>query len=146
MTIQFPDPREAAFIVIILICVAGIAIIIQPKVNGPLEVNNISLKIISKTEYTPGDAGQVIVEIRDKQYNPINASCLTDVLYPNKTYFVQNESMISTILGTEYINFTVPTLDGVFEYSVNCTYDAKNYVDGSSFHVSKGRMKAWIEK
>ena len=115
-------------------------------IEKTLESDGVLMSIVSRTEYVPDDDGQVIVELRDKQYAPINASCLSSILYPNKTYFFQDELMIGSVLGTEYMNFTVPLVDGVFEYSVNCTYNAKSYVLGSSFHVSKGRLRAWIEK
>jgi hypothetical protein len=140
--------------VVLMISVAGILWNIMPMRDGKnnvtqekiIESDEIMMGIVSKTEYTLGDAGQIIVEIRDRQYNPINASCLTSILYPNKTYFFQDEPMIDTVLGTEYMNFIVPKVDGVFEYAVNCTYNAKNYMASSSFHVTKGRLKAWIEK
>jgi len=109
------------------------------------ENESVIFKFVSGTEYFPKDDGQVIVELRDKQYNPINASCYATVLYPNKSLFINHKVMNSSVLGTFFYNFTVPKVGGVYEYSVNCTYQNKNFISGKSFHVSKRRMKSWIE-
>lgn len=115
--------------------------------NGEIVKDEMVFKFVSGTEYVPTDEGQVIVELRDRQYNSINATCYVSILYPNKTLFVNHQEMADTAsVGTQYYNFTVPTVSGVFEYSANCTYLGNNYIVGQSFHVSKGRLKAWMER
>jgi hypothetical protein len=104
------------------------------------------LTIVSKTEYVPGDEGQVIASLRDKNFsNIVNASCDAVTLYPNKSVFF-TQSMVLNQIGNYFVNFTVPRLDGVYEYEVNCSWNGRDVASSSSFHVSKGRMKAWIEK
>jgi len=119
--------------------------IIVVLAGGTLAINLISVSasedynvnIISGTEYIPFEPGQIMVELRDRQFNPINATCKASILYPDKSYFVQDELMTSIDLGTQYYDFTIPSVHGVYEYSVNCTANNKNYIVGKSFHVSE---------
>lgn len=132
-----------AFIVICLAFAVWVALSYGSEKIIP-EIDPV-LRIVSKTEYVPGDDGQVIAELRDKSFNPINASCNAIILYPNKTIFLDG-AMLSGPIGNYYINFTAPKIYGVFEYQVNCSFIGRNAIDSSSFHITEGRMRAWIEK
>jgi hypothetical protein len=133
--------------VIIIVTIAAKLIFSDKEKLEQIVINtgDGELTIVSKTEYVPGDEGQIIASLRDKNFNNINASCDAIALYPNKSIFL-GQSMISNIMENYFINFSIPRVDGVYEYKVNCSWDNRQAVASSSFHVSKGRMKAWIEK
>ena len=109
-------------------------------VVGGSKIIQADMAFVSKTEYVVGDAGNVIIELRNSLNNSqvLPASCLASVWYPNRTIFVSNNSMTNATSGSKYINFTVPNAEGVFEYQVSCSYSGKTYVRSSSFHVSSG--------
>jgi hypothetical protein len=123
-------------VAVVILILTVFAIFVGPRVLSKGD-GGFTINIVSKTEYVPGMSGQIIVELRDRQYNAINASCLANILYPDKSFFIRDGQMVDTVLGTKYVNFTVPLEVGVYEYSVNCTYNNKDYLDGSSFHVSE---------
>jgi hypothetical protein len=52
----------------------------------------------------------------------------------------------STIVGTVWTNFTVPAIDGVYEYAAVCEKPGKKVTAGKSFHVTRKRIKAVIPK
>jgi uncharacterized protein YfaS (alpha-2-macroglobulin family) len=114
----------------------------------------VMMQFVSGTEYNIGDAGQVIVEIRDVNSNTLNANCSMLVWYPDKSVFLQQGAVLSAT-GNYFINFTVPNVTGIFEYQANCTRNEKSYVTSKSFHVSEfqnattarlNRIKAGITK
>jgi len=100
----------------------------------------LSVKMVSNTEYWNGEAGQIIVELRDVNFNPKAANCTASILYPNSSYFVQTQNMTNTTaLGTYHYNFIVPDAEGVYEYMASCRAGTRNYTSGRSFHVSNYR-------
>jgi hypothetical protein len=100
--------------------------------------------MVSGTEYTPGEVGKIVVEIRDRNSNPLVANCSATVLYPNGTSLISGDIMNQTILGTYFYNFEVQNITGVYEYSTACVRGVKTYVVGKSFHVSDlTGLKAW---
>lgn len=146
------NKNKIIMIFVILVAIMIVAIAVKLIFSDKKELEKIiidtgdgELTIVSKTEYVPGDEGQIIASLRDKNFNNINASCDAIALYPNKSIFL-GQSMISNIMENYFINFSIPRIDGVYEYKVNCSWDNRQAVASSSFHVSKGRMKAWIEK
>jgi len=46
--------------------------------------------------------------------------------------------------GTYYYNFTVPDVEGVYEYTVDCFRNGKDYIIGKSFHVTNAGLVAWV--
>jgi hypothetical protein len=139
------------FIVIVVLSIVAAGLVILSNQDKPsLDVyygDNVSIMMVSGTEYLFGDEGQVIVDLRNKDFEPIAAVCQVSVLYPDKSYFIDHESMTdSTVFGTQFKNFTIPRVEGVYEYSVNCSYNTKEYIVGKSFHVKKVGIKAWVEK
>jgi hypothetical protein len=137
-------------IIMVLILMVGGTSIIMVMIMDPREVSAVQLdddlfiKMVSGTEYRYGDLGQVIIELRNRNYQPIVAECQASILYPDKTYYIENENMTgSTVFGSQYKSFEVPSISGIYEYSVNCTYIGKEYKVGKSFHVTETRIKAW---
>jgi hypothetical protein len=99
----------------------------------------VDMKMISHTEYWSGETGKIAVRLVDNNGNPITVtSCNATIKYPDTTPFVTAATMTSsTITGNHYYDFTVPTTEGVYEYSVTCYWNPnKEQTTASSFHVS----------
>jgi hypothetical protein len=102
--------------------------------------DDIIIKMVSNTEYWNGENGQIIVALRDINFNPKVANCTVSILYPNSSYYKQAQNATSTnITGTYHYNFIVPEVEGVYEYMAFCKIGIKNYTSGNSFHVSNYR-------
>lgn len=125
------DKWLVLFGVALIISVAGIAF-------DQHKSSDAGLSIVSKTEYVPLDEGQVISEFRNLlTRQPINATCYASILYPNKTAFITDQNMqFQSGPGTHYINFSVPNVEGVYEYQARCEYNGINYTTSKAFHVS----------
>ncbi len=103
---------------------------------------DLVLEMVSGTEYISGEYGQVIVRIADRQGSPYqNATCTADILYPDKSYFV-NDYVLgeSSTPGNYYAEFMTPTINGIYEEYISCTYidrgSQQTLEIASSFHVS----------
>jgi len=103
-----------------------------------------SVVFISGTEYQQGEVGQVIVRVVNAWGMPISANyCNVTVYYPNKTVFINNQSMTEGgAPGSWYYEFTTPfTQIGVYEEYVVCQVTLPGgprlIGAGSSFHVSQ---------
>jgi hypothetical protein len=130
------EDNKKIVVLVCLVIVLAIASFILIASSNRVSAQEFTINIISGTEYDVGNMGQLVVEIRDKNFNPINATCFFTIFYPNKNYFVSsgNASGITDV-GTYFYTFQVPSVEGVYEYSVSCTKGAKTYVVGKSFHV-----------
>ena len=89
----------------------------------------------------------------DNVYDIINGTailpgvpCNASVWYPDKTLFIDRERMLLGTNGNGFINFTVPSIDGVYEYQSSCSIGAKDLIASKSFHVTKPRIYAVIPK
>lgn len=74
------------------------------------------------------------------------SNCLIDIWYPNKTMFYEGYAIVGSDSENGYVNFTVPSIDGVYEYQARCYVDGKEYVSSKSFHVTKRRISAVVAK
>ena len=75
------------------------------------------------------------------------AQCLASVWFPDKTLFVTNQTMaLSDSNGNAYIDFTVPDIDGVYEYQAVCQIGNRTLIASHSFHVTRPRIMAVISK
>lgn len=110
-----------------------------------VSVGNISTEMpivmIGGTEYVPNDEGLVAVRLSrvtgSNQVLVTGATCEANILYPNTTSsFATNVSMAEYGSGIYYYNFTVPSAEGVYIYSVDCADGAKDYYAMNTFHVS----------
>lgn len=116
-----------------------------------------NLQFVSGTEYSPGQEGQVAVIVIDSTGAPVTDefACGYTILYPNKTTFQSGSMLANTSIGTQYVTFTVPGDEGVYEYASTCTFDRPdviiffgnsssmradaNITAAKSFHVSLQR-------
>ncbi|MBS3106388.1 hypothetical protein J4419_01855 [Candidatus Woesearchaeota archaeon] len=100
------------------------------------------LDMVSGTEYISGEYGQVIARLTDRSDNPIaDASCTVTVVYPDKSYFLLDAAMQqSAEPGNYYREFTTPTITGIYEETVTCSFTRLGKPSAikisSSFHVS----------
>ena len=97
-----------------------------------------NMYMISHSEYWSGENGQVITRLLDYQGNAItDANCTVDILYPNKTYFKEDEQSLFSI-DSYYYDFITPDIEGVYEYKVSCLYQGgvKERSVMNSFHLS----------
>ena len=106
--------------------------------------DELTVNMVSGTEYQPGQMGKIIVELRNRNSVALSANCTATVLYPNGTTWISAVPMGQTSLGTYFHNFTISNVTGVYEYSTDCQRGSKNYIVGKAFHVSGAGLKAWI--
>jgi len=97
--------------------------------------------MVSHTEYKSDETGQIIARLVNWQGDPIDASCVGSIKYPDKTAFITNQSMSdSTIAGDHYLNFTTPSIEGIYEYQSVCNYtigaSPRSSSATNSFHLS----------
>lgn len=113
--------------------------------NGSKVVSEPRVQWVSHTEYWSSDGAGItdkastIVRLTDYRGNPYNVnSCDTSIFYPNKTVYVNNESMTrSSIQGNWYHSAPVPSQEGTYEQEVICYYGTNGLIKTSeSFHVN----------
>jgi hypothetical protein len=81
-----------------------------------------------------------------------STKCNASVWYPDKSLFIDNQMMYfssnqsGVSNGNAFIYFTVPTIEGVYEYQSTCAIDNKALVASKSFHVTKPRIYAVTPK
>jgi hypothetical protein len=107
------------------------------EIRGEFSIEDgMVINMLSNTEYWDGELGQIIVDLRDRNFNSITADCYFSILYPNKTFYKEGEDASgSTGIGSYYYRFQVPDIEGVYEYSATCVKGSKNYTTSKSFHV-----------
>jgi hypothetical protein len=103
---------------------------------------NLILDVVSETEYSINDTGQFIIRLTDSKSNPLtSALCFGSIAYPDKTIFIENQSMTpSAFAGNYYFEFTVPSIHGVYEEMTTCyvnvSWGLAKVTKASSFHVN----------
>jgi len=128
-------------VVLFMTCVTYIFVFTIPAIGEDRPDATITeewtLRFVSGTEYNVGEAGQVIVEVRDRAGSSVATNCTLSVWYPDKSLFLQQQGQAS-VTGNQYVNFTVPAVTGVYEYQANCTLPGpRSAVVSKSFHVSE---------
>lgn len=122
----------------------------QTSLSGALKIedlppaNNtdaIVMQVVSDTEYSSGETGQFILRVTDAKNNPISTACFGSIAYPDKTIFVNNQTMVpSAFLGNYFINFTTPANYGIYEEYAECYVNTPKGIfkasKSSSFHIS----------
>ena len=122
---------------ITILAVVAVVVIVSMLVKAWATGEDATVEIISRTEYIPGDEGQVIGEVRYViSGEPANATCYASAYYPDKTTLFFEQSMTENAIGTHYYNFTVPSIEGVYEYQTKCDIGVKNVTRSKAFHVS----------
>ena len=103
---------------------------------------DISLQMVSGTEYISGEEGQLIVRLTTYDGTPItDATCRSSILYPDKSSYLTDQVMMqSAEPGNYYYIFTPPSETGIYEYTITCEYSINGRSATSavshSFHVS----------
>ena len=120
-------------VVALFLVVMTAAVLLYSPVSG----DGVIMRFVSGTEYTPGQAGKIIVELRDSFYNPITtATCSAIFTLPTDVGNVAIlPSSFSAPLSLGYLstpqtysgNFTAPTTPGVYTYTARC-------INGSDLH------------
>lgn len=120
----------------------------DPGLLNQTQEQEDALQFVSGTEYAPGQEGQIAALVLDVAGNAVTSdyACNYTILYPEKTVFAEGNFTSSTIVGTVWTNFTVPSVDGVYEYAAVCVKPGKKVTAGKSFHVTKKRIKAVTPK
>jgi hypothetical protein len=130
--------------------------------RGAVELMRVSTDYIANNKTTYGIYGSVVgspythqasVVGVDNVYDVINGTaiipgvpCNASVWYPDKSLFIDRERMLLGTNGNGFIDFVVPSIDGVYEYQSICAVNNKNYVASKSFHVTKPRIYAVTPK
>jgi len=141
MEIKNPVKLKVAILIAAVFVLGGATAVVNYAHGAEVIAGGEHIHMVSHTEYMFNEVGQIIVRIVDYQGNPIVVTnCTASILYPNKTYFVQDQLMInSTIAGDLYYGFTTPANGpaGVYEYQATCNY-APNKIKRAtnSFHLS----------
>jgi len=87
-------------------------------VEEVLEITNQPEIDVKGTDYVPGDIGKMQVYLTQGN-NPItNATCLISALYPNMTFFIQQQLMLEAnktdFERLYFYGFVVPNVSGVY--------------------------------
>lgn len=148
--------KHIVYVVVFIVVVAGIVHVLLwvGWAKNPVEDG---IQFVSGTEYFPGQEGQVALIIVKSDGNVVTFAygCNHTILYPNKTLFQQGNYTMNTSLGTYFTNFTVPDVEGVFEYQSACVKDSgeseqtvigSKMVAGKSFHVTRKKLQAVTPK
>lgn len=131
---KLPGKKEVVIAFMFAIVVATFTVIAAYS-NGSSQ--EALVEITSRTEYIPGDEGQVLADVRFATTNqPAPATCYASIVYPNKTVAFTNQEMSTTTLGTHNYTFTVPSVEGVYEYQTRCEFSGRNVTRSKAFHVS----------
>lgn len=140
---EMKNPVRMKILVLMLaVFVLGAATAVINYARGvQVMVDNQQMFMVSHTEYRYSEVGQIIVRLVDFQDNPIAVNnCTVSILYPGKSFFVQDALMTATgnITGDHYYNFTTPNgPEGVYEYQATCNYNPnKQKTATNSFHLS----------
>jgi hypothetical protein len=150
------DMVVVGVICLLLLFVVAMFLLLRGKSEELQKVvlnDSTEIQMVSSTEYSYGDEGMIVVTLRNSTYDSIiSAICNVTILYPNRDYYVALANMsIGNItmaaMGSYYYNFTVPYVEGVYEYQAVCYIGDRHYTVGRSFHVSgfKG-INAWTTK
>jgi len=124
-----------------VVTIEGFNVTLQNVLNQTSSSNTeIPIVLIGGTEYVSDEEGLVAVRLTkavgSSQSLITGATCSADILYPNQTSFVSSASMTEYGSGIYYYNFTVPSTNGVYIYSVDCADGSKDYYAMNTFHVS----------
>jgi methyl-accepting chemotaxis protein len=97
--------------------------------------------MVSHSEYWSGEEGQIIGKLYDFQGDPVIVdNCTIDIYYPDKSLFINDgitDDSLQSTTGTHWYNFTTPSIEGVYEYSIQCSYQPNKVRSVSnSFHLS----------
>ena len=102
-------------------------------VKEVLEVSNQSAIDVTGTDYLPFDDGKLQVYLSVGDFPISTATCFVSALYPNMTYFIENQLMIHAnntyFEGLYYYDFTVPNVTGVYPVNAICQYDTNSIFD-----------------
>lgn len=106
------------------------------------------MQFVSNTEYAPGQEGQIAVIVTSAVGNVVTFTyaCNYTILYPGKSLLVSGNYTMNTSVGTYWTNFTVPDVDGVYEYSSECQKPGSVVRAGKSFHVTREGIRAVMPK
>jgi hypothetical protein len=138
------DTKHLVIGVFIVAAIAFGVVVLLLKMLGS-EDPEWSIGFVSGTEYRWGETGQIIVEVRDRNGNPVQSGCNASIYYPNKTAYISNYSMVSSgASGNSYMSFTVPNVTGIFEYQAKCVAMGRLQVASKSFHVNVRDIRGWV--
>ncbi len=102
-------------------------------------VDKVHMEWISHTEYWSGDNASTIIRLTDYKGEPYYPDeCTVSILYPNKTYFVVNSSLVrSTINGNMYrTDSLIGAPLGTYEQEVTCVFGDQLVSSSESFHLN----------
>jgi len=121
------------------------SVVISAYANGQKLNDEATMGFVSHTEYWSSDGpgsdeiASTIVRVTDFKGDALGVSgCTANILYPDKSYYVQNGAMQeSSIAGNWFRTDPVPTTEGSYEQEVTCTYGGGKTIKSSqSFHVN----------
>jgi hypothetical protein len=80
-----------------------------------------TISFLGGTEYQFDDSGKVFLQLLDDSKTPItNATCYTNIYYPNTTKYI-NSSMMSYLEdGIHFFDVAIPNIEGVYIISAYC--------------------------
>ena len=92
--------------------------------------------------YYPSEDAQYVIRIENAFGTAINTSCVASILYPSKSVFMSNQTMIQSPFGNYYVNFTAPSTLGIYETLARCDaqvtfYSFRTLYQSGSFKVEQ---------
>jgi hypothetical protein len=114
----------------------------KPAIKINLPNTQPKMEFVSATEYNFFDnQGGTIMKLLDWLGNGISTNCYEQILYPNKTIYLDWTPMIyQSNYSNYYLNWNVPKTEGIFDQEVRCWISGKNYSIGKGFHVGESNL------
>lgn len=127
-----------------LLAIFGLALLgIGGLSYGQQLSEQVSMVMVSHSEYRSLERGQIIGKLYDYRGSPILATCNVTIYNPDKTIFLSpltTDDTLEALDGTHYINFTTPANEGIYEYMINCGFTLNNQFRtrkiSNSFHLN----------
>ena len=88
------------------------------------------------TDYQPYDEGTLLAYVLEGNIPVADAMCLINVVYPNKTSFINQQLMLPIDVvgfgGMYYHDFVVPNVTGIYPVTAFCLYGSSQVYNGVS--------------
>jgi hypothetical protein len=99
---------------------------------------DVEMSFVSQTEYTFSDTkGSTIIKLVGNNGEKINTTCYEEILYPDKSIYIAWSPMTQHwVYGNYYMDFSLPTIAGIYDQEVRCLVNNKNISIGKGFHMS----------
>lgn len=124
---------------ILLIVIFGLILFVSYSYGFSVKRENAHIEFVSHTEYWREDFATTIVRVSDYRGSSLDVDgCGVTILYPNKTIYVNNQSMSKSNIDGNWYRYDDLSNQplGTYEQEVSCYYDDGVLISSQSFHLN----------